>query len=287
MRLDIYLSCRFPEFSRSFLQKFIRRIGIKVNGKLIKKPHAGICENDYFAITHKELQTFIAAKSKQNAAASTALKNALLYSGKTFFVIDKAPYTTTEKITHGFFSVHRLDKDTSGVLVIAKDEKTCDTLQQQWQEKTVKKTYIALVKGEIHPSLGAIEGSIFRSLRNRKKMAISRTTKARKAYTEYRVIRYLSHSALTPIACTLLYIFPKTGRTHQIRVHFAAIGYPVIGDSTYGDKNLNKKFEQLFGLKRQFLHAAKLALTHPATKKRVTFTAKLPEDLEEVLKKLA
>lgn len=185
--------------------------------------------------------------------------------------------------------------------MVAKNQQAQAALQKQWQEKTVQKTYLALVKGQLHPEKGAIEAGIARSQRDRKKMAVSSSVKARAAYTEYKVLKYfpdatsrsftvakqkLPQSSKASIGATLVSLFPKTGRTHQIRVHLSSIGHPIIGDTLYGDEKLNKKNEQEYGLRRQFLHAHKLALKHPSTGKRVTYTSKLPEDLDKALRKL-
>lgn len=218
-----------------------------------------------------------------------------IYKGSGFIVADKPPFIRTEDFSRGFLPVHRLDKDTSGVLVLARDLPTQAALQKQWKERKVKKTYIALVAGLLSPKQGAIEGAIFRSLKDRKKMTVSNSLKARSAYTEYKVERYyeLSGSDFSDqkgggsgAVISLVRFFPETGRTHQIRVHAAAIGYPVIGDFMYGNKKLNAFFEERFGLTRQFLHALRLEFVHPVTKKKIAVEAPLPKDLEDVLKKI-
>lgn len=278
MRLDIYLTQKYKNFSRGFIQKFIRDIGVKINGKLVKKSNFIVLESGKIDIPEKEFAVF--QKSKlPNSVKFPFDKKQIIFEGKDFFVVDKPPFVKTEDIVSGFFPVHRLDKDTSGVLVIAKNPVSQAALQQKWHEREVKKTYIVLIKGQIKPSKGAIEAGIFRSSNDRRKMAVSASKLSRASFTEYEVKKYFENGSL-------LYVYPKTGRTHQIRVHFASIGYPVIGDAIYGDKQLNKRFERVFGLKRQFLHAAELKLKHPVTGKNVIFTSPLPDDLEEVLKKI-
>jgi 23S rRNA pseudouridine1911/1915/1917 synthase len=165
--------------------------------------------------------------------------------------------------------VHRLDKDTSGVMVIARNPVAHENLAAQFKKHTVKKVYLALVRGQVTPEEGIIEAPIGRDTGDRKKMAISGESRGRKALTRYKVIRFLGNH-------TLLEVMPQTGRTHQIRVHLAAIGYPVVGDATYGVKSPV--------LSRQFLHAHKLGFRLPSTDKYVEFTSSLPEDLERALK---
>ncbi len=160
--------------------------------------------------------------------------------------------------------VHRLDKDTSGVLLIAKNDKTHQKYSQLFQDRKVKKTYLALVKGNPKTQKGRIEAGIARHSVDRKKMAVS--NQGRTAITNFEVLEV--HPGFS-----LLKVNIETGRTHQIRVHLASIGHPVIGDSVYGDKALNKKFQEKHGLKRQFLHAQKLEIDGK------TFEAKLPDDL--------
>lgn len=286
MRLDVVLFKQYSKFSRSFLQKFIKRVGVRVNGRLVKKPHNLVKPGDKISVSKKDFDEFLAAQTASSASGTRLNfdKSCILYSGKKFLVIDKPPFICTERAGKGFFLVHRLDKDTSGVLVLARDQVTQAALQNEWQLRRVKKTYIALVKGEVKPERGAIEAGILRSIHNRRKMAVSSSQKAREASTEYEVIKYFPAPSFCSQSLTLLKAFPRTGRTHQIRVHFSSIGYPIIGDGVYGDKKINRCFKKTFGLKRQFLHAAELCFRHPVTKKRVSFKAKLPRDLENIVK---
>ncbi|MBI4994026.1 hypothetical protein HZC21_00050 [Candidatus Peregrinibacteria bacterium] len=276
-RLDIYLTKKLKDFSRSLCQKFIRGAGVEINGSLIKKPNFLVREKDEVKFSIEKFREFIASL-KPAVSDFKILKKNVIYDGKTFFVINKMPFIRSEEIINGFFSVHRLDKDTSGVLVIAKNIVTQARLQKQWHDRIVKKTYVALIKGILKPSKGAISAGISRSAKNRRKMAVSSSNFSRQSFTEYETIKYFDN-------CSLLKVFPRTGRTHQIRVHFASIGYPVIGDKIYGDKQLNKKFERQFGLKRQFLHASELEIIHPSTKKRLVFRSPLASDLKAVLKR--
>jgi len=167
--------------------------------------------------------------------------------------------------------VHRLDKDTSGLILVAKDEATRTALQRQFKRRQVVKTYLALVEDQVQPSEGIIEASIGRDKRQRKKMAVTRS--GREARTTYRATEYFSDH-------TLLEVHPHTGRTHQVRVHLAWLGYPLVGDTVYGRRR------QRLLRSRHFLHAARLRFTHPATGEEVEFEAPLPQKLANVLDQL-
>jgi 23S rRNA pseudouridine1911/1915/1917 synthase len=166
--------------------------------------------------------------------------------------------------------VHRLDRDTSGLMLVAKNSKAQDNLAGQFKSHLVTKAYIALVRGRLTPENGVIEAAIGRHPRNRKKMAV--VEGGREASTEYKVINYIG-------GYSLLEVRPKTGRTHQIRVHLSAIGFPVVGDKVYG---VRSPF-----LSRQFLHASLLGFSLPSTGKYVEFKSELPADLEQALEDLA
>jgi 23S rRNA pseudouridine1911/1915/1917 synthase len=151
-------------------------------------------------------------------------------------------------------------------MMVAKNDAAHADLSRQIKQRSIKKTYIALVLGQLTPERGAIEAPIGRHPGDRKRMAV--VERGREAKTEYRVIKYLDD-------CTLLEVMPETGRTHQIRVHLSAIGHPVFGDHIYGKRS------PILG--RQFLHAHKLGFVLPSTGKFVEFTSELPRELQEVL----
>lgn len=173
--------------------------------------------------------------------------------------------------------VHRLDKDTSGLIVVAKNDKSLEYLAKQWEDRTVDKEYIALVAGTVKEEKGAIEAPIGRSASDRKKMAVRTGSVGRDARTEFEVMQRFPDT-------TLLKVRILTGRTHQIRVHFASIGHPVIGDRTYGNAKLNAVYEEHFGLQRQFLHAQRLVFKMPSTKMEREFVSELPPELEVCLR---
>ena len=167
--------------------------------------------------------------------------------------------------------VHRLDKDTSGLILIAKDSVTRAALQRQFKRRQVAKTYLALVEGQVQPREGVVEAPVGRDKRQRKKMAVVRS--GREARTMYRAIEYFANY-------TLLEVRPHTGRTHQVRVHLSWLGYPIVGDAVYG------RHRQRLLRGRHFLHASRIRFSHPATGEEVEFEAPLPPKLADVLNQL-
>jgi 23S rRNA pseudouridine1911/1915/1917 synthase len=160
--------------------------------------------------------------------------------------------------------VHRLDKDTSGLLVVARDDATHAALQEAVRRREVERAYLALARGRLDSRTGTIDAPIGRAAKQRHRMAVSGAA-SRQARTHFTVLELLA-------AETYLEVRLETGRTHQIRAHFAAIGHPLLGDSTYGG-------EPRYGLGRQFLHAHRLAFAHPATREALSFSSQLPADL--------
>lgn len=185
--------------------------------------------------------------------------------------------------------VHRLDKDTSGLMVVAKDDVTHAHLARQFFERTIERCYLALVWGVPEPASGRIEGALGRDPRDRKRMAVVPPERGKHAVTHYETVEGLAHTALLRFKL-------ETGRTHQIRVHAQHIGHPVLGDATYGGRALcygpvsGKRrafFHNLFeAMPRQALHAHTLGFAHPHTSQRLHFTAGLPADMQHVLDRL-
>jgi 23S rRNA pseudouridine1911/1915/1917 synthase len=177
--------------------------------------------------------------------------------------------------------VHRLDKDTSGVMVVAKEDQAFHHLTKQFKSRTVEKVYSAIVYGKFGPSEGLIDSAIGRHPTERKRMS-TRTKRGRAAVTRWKKVEEFD-------GCTLLEIFPQTGRTHQIRVHFSSIGHPVLGDPLYGRKGRPGAIRDFMlkecvkRINRQALHAQRLKFTHPRTEERMEFVAPIPQDMKEAL----
>jgi 23S rRNA pseudouridine1911/1915/1917 synthase len=176
--------------------------------------------------------------------------------------------------------VHRLDKATSGLMVVAKNDQAHDFLARQFKAREVKKRYLALVYGGLKKAAGVIDVSLGRDPFARTKIS-TRSRHLRKALTRYETIRDYRDF-------TYVRIFPQTGRTHQIRVHFQHLGHPVVGDETYGGKAIQRirdpdVVESIQALKRYFLHADSLTFTHPDTGEKVSFKIELPKELAELI----
>jgi len=172
--------------------------------------------------------------------------------------------------------VHRLDKDTSGLILVAKNDHALRYLQAQFKARTVEKVYLALVEGQIQPPEAIIDAPLGRDPRQRKKMSVitNRSAKARPAQTRYSTIsKFEEH--------TLVECFPQTGRTHQIRVHLAYMGYPIVGDAVYGRR------KQRISIERHFLHASQLTFQRPSDELALTFSAELPPELQSILDQLS
>ena len=185
--------------------------------------------------------------------------------------------------------VHRIDKDTSGLIVVAKNNVTHENLSKQFNEHTIHRIYQLMVWGKLRPQSGKIETLITRSSRNRQLMEVG-ITKGKKAITNYKTLEVFENDktpTLSLIECKL-----ETGRTHQIRVHMSYKGNNILGDKKYKKKfkkfkNIDSDLEQsILNLDRQFLHAKTIGFTHPVTGKKLEFTSNLPQDLNIVLKKL-
>lgn len=299
-RLDMFLVEQLKSVSRSHIQKMIKNGEVFVNMRT-KKPGYVLTNDDVVTVNDEK---------KDNELIAENIDIPILYEDKEVFVVNK-PYgmvvhpvdggqVTTGTLVNAVLNrikvdqfdnlrpgiVHRLDKDTSGVLIVAKNKKAYEILVEQFKTRKVKKYYIAMVYGILRHPEGIIESPIGRAVVNRKKMCVSHECDGKMAISIYKTLKTFKLDK-GRYSCSLLEIQIKTGRTHQIRVHMSAIGHPVVGDSTYGNRKLNNYFTKKFGLIRQFLHAQKLKFISPATKKEVTVTAFPPSDLENVIKLLS
>lgn len=176
--------------------------------------------------------------------------------------------------------VHRIDKDTSGLLVVAKSDKAHEGLARQFKDHSIDRLYAAIVYGIPAPGSGTVDARIGRSDADRKKMAVHREGRGKHAVTHYRVMERLRGAAM--VECRL-----ETGRTHQVRVHMAHLGHPLIGDPVYGrDRKGFKSILETLGFKRQALHAKRLGFIHPVTEEPLAFDSPLPADMQELLSEL-
>lgn len=283
-RLDKVLSELDTDLSRSQIKELIKNKHIKVNGK-IEKPKYNVKENDEITVEPQapqqlklevenipldivyEDEDVIVVNKPQGMVVHPApghaqhtLVNALLYH---------SPLSTI----NGTFRpgiVHRIDKDTSGLLMVAKNDMAHRSLAAQLKAKTNKREYLALVYGNINEDQGTIDAPLGRNPKDRKQQAV--IADGRKAITHFEVLKRYGNYTL--VKCIL-----ETGRTHQIRVHMKYIGHPLVGDTLYGPR-------KVIGTSGQFLHAAVLGFTHPRTSKEMLFSAPLPENFQKFLDKL-
>lgn len=296
-RIDVVLAVRLPAFSRSQIQRLIRTGRVLVNEEVVKasfKPKTG-----------DQIRVEVPAPSSPTLRPEK-IPLSILYETPDFLVLNKpaglvvhpAPGHENGTLVNALLYhvrdlsgiggvlrpgiVHRLDKDTSGVLLVAKNDLAHEELSRLFKHGKIRKTYLALVKGEPAQREGKIDLPIGRHPVRRKTMSVvSRSGKS--ALTLYEVVhRFRS----LPISCLVVRI--KTGRTHQIRVHLSAIGHPVIGDRTYGRKNVTRMINHYGDLvERQLLHALKLEWHDPRTGGWISVTAPIPEDMNRVLAFLA
>jgi len=285
-RIDKYIAAEVPDLSRSLIQRLIREGLVTVNGAMTKA--------SYRVKAGDEISIRVPPPEEMELVAEPIPLD-IIYEDQDIIVVNK-PAGMVVHPAYGHRSgtlvnailahcpelagldgtqrpgiVHRLDKDTSGLIIVAKNEAAKQSLQRQFKGREVRKVYLALVEGRLEPERGIIEAPIGRDPKRRKRMAV--VPGGREARTEFRVLeRFPAH--------TLVEVEPKTGRTHQVRVHFTFIGHPVAGDRVYGFR------KQRLELERQFLHAQTLGFKLPSSGRYVEFTAELPEDLREILEGL-
>jgi len=290
-RLDRYVAGRLPELSRSAAQRLIEEGHVNVNGanrRASYNLHSG------------DTVTVLIPPPKPMELQPEALPLDVIYEDKDILVLNKAAGMVVHPGAGNYSGtmvnailahcpdlkgvggvvrpgiVHRLDKDTSGVIIVAKDDDAIHFLQRQFKQRTVKKTYIALLIGRLSQTNGLIDAPIARHRVHRRRMAVMRDGKNSRTRWEVNA-RYLDDQNQS---YTLVDVDLLTGRTHQIRVHFSWLGYPLVGDDTYGPSRGR------FDAPRQFLHAASLTIRHPQSDEEMVFTAPLPDDLSLVLQKL-
>lgn len=210
------------------------------------------------------------------------------YEDGALFVINKPPgLECAPGNFSGLWLCHRLDKGTSGVLILAKSEKVRDRVQEQFKRRVVEKIYRVLVHGTPVPAQGVVDQSIARVSGVGKFGITGESDQGRAAYTEYKTLEVLQ-SVLSDHkfrSYAGLEVYPRTGRTHQIRVHFKSLGHSVVGDQLYASAR-ERREDQMIPCPRQFLHALSIKVTHPETGAALCFRADLAEDLERVLEKL-
>ena len=296
-RLDTYLASQIQTWSRARLQRLIENEDVVVNGRSVKSSYklrkgdevevelvvsaAEIFEpqNIPIDIVHEDEVMIVVNKTAGLVVHPAAGTHSGTLANALAFHFQNLP-GSTGSIRPGI--VHRLDRDTSGLLVVAKTEEALENLSDQFRDRTVFKSYVALVHGRVEDAAGRIDQPLARDPGNRTRMAVVRS--GRSALTLYKARKHYDRF-------TLLNVELKTGRTHQIRVHLAWLHHPVVGDETYGggrDNNIQdaRLRSRVRNLGRHFLHAERLAITHPNTGARLEFHAPLPDELSRLLTQL-
>ena len=290
-RLDLYLVRKGPGLSRSQVRRLLNEGYIQLNGE-VPKPSQKIQPGD--------MVTLIVPPPRPLDLAPQALPLNIVFQDDELIVVDKpagltvhpGPGHPSHTLVNALLAlcpdlkgiggtlrpgiVHRLDKNTSGLMVVAKSSLAHDKLSAQLKERSVRKGYLALAWGVVKPTEATIEAPIGRDPRNRKRMAVVQG--GRQALTRYKVVQ-------SPANHSLAEVFPETGRTHQIRVHFASIGHPLVGDALYGGRSGDKGTLPL-AQDRHFLHAYLLGFRHPVTARYLEFNSPLPEDLRQMMETL-
>ncbi|MFW5988564.1 MAG: RluA family pseudouridine synthase [bacterium] len=288
MRLDKFLATENKKLSRSYIQTLIDEGNVTINGKAYKAS---------YRLKEKDIINLVVPDPKKSKIEAVEMDLDIIYEDQDIIIINKkanlvvhpVPGNWDNTLVNGLLAytkdlsgingikrpgiVHRLDKDTSGAIVVAKNDQSHRNLIQQFKNREIKKIYHAIVKGKLSHEKGIIDAPIGRNPVERKKMAVTKEN-SKKAVSEFKVLkRYKNH--------TYLQLKLLTGRTHQIRVHLSYLGHPILGDDKYG-----KRKTKDFAVKRQMLHARLLAFNHPGTGEFMEFKAELPADFKKILKEL-
>lgn len=286
-RLDVFLSKIFEDKSRSYIQKLIEGSHILVNDKE-KKSNYKLNSNDIITVELPEVQELVVEAENIPLDIMYEDEDVVVINKPQGIVVHPAPGNYKGTLVNALLYhcedlsgingvarpgiVHRIDKDTSGILVIAKNDKAHNKLSEQLKNHSMNREYIALVEGRIKQDTGVVDKPIARNPKDRLKMGI--VSGGKRAVTHYQVLERYEKNTL--IKCIL-----ETGRTHQIRLHMSHIGYPIVGDPVYGIK------KQRFNLKGQMLHAKKLGFIHPSTGEYMEFESPLPEYFTHILNLLS
>ena len=305
-RIDIFLNEQNKELSRTRIKNLILKEKLKLNNEIINNPSKKISVGDKIVLQIQE--------QKEPSLKPYAFKLDIVYEDEDLLIINKPSgiimhpgagnydqtivnalihynkdnlSTIGEKLRPGI--IHRIDKDTSGLIVVAKNNESHENLSIQFSNHTITRVYQLLIWGKLRPSSGKIDTFITRSSKNRQMMEVS-NSKGKRAITNYKTIEVFENDktpTLSLVECRL-----ETGRTHQIRVHMTHLGNSIMGDRKYKKKykklkNVDTKLENLiYKLNRQFLHAKTIGFIHPKTKEEMIFSSILPQELENILKLL-
>ena len=302
-RVDQFISNKEKELSRTRIKNLILNKKLKINGRTLKNPSKKVCTNDFISLE--------IPKPKKASLKPFKYKLDIVYEDEDLIVINKPAGIIMHPGAGNFDNtivnalinydknslsnigdelrpgiVHRIDKNTSGLVVVAKNNQAHEHLSKQFNKHSIKRIYQLLIWGKIRPSKGKVETLITRSSKNRQMMEVS-NTKGKKAITNYETLQIFDNDR-TP-TLSLLNCKLETGRTHQLRVHMNYLGNSIVGDDKYKKKfkkikNIDPTLkEKLINLNRQFLHAKILGFIHPKKKEEMIFNSILPQELEIIL----
>ena len=303
LRLDKFLTNKLRTHTRSQIKKVILSKGVKINENIVLSASQKIRGGSHIRVSITE--------NKNDNIKPKKIKVNVVYEDKDIIVVDKPSGLTVHPgagnkdntLVNGLMHlykknlsnlsgpvrpgiVHRIDKETSGLLVVAKNNFTHAKLSEQFSNHSIKRKYLALVWGVIRPLKGKVSTLLTRSKKNRQLMSVSAIS-GKKAITNYKTLKVFNYKNIPKIS--LVECVLETGRTHQIRVHMSHKGNPLLGDNKYGKKKLqfkkidNKFYKILTNFNRQALHAKSLGLLHPTKNKLVNFDSKLPQDFKKML----
>ena len=303
IRLDKYLADNLNDFTRSQIKKIILSKNIKLNKKFINSASEKVKNDDLIEVSFPDKTNIDLKPKKINLDIVYEDNDLIIINKKSGLVVHPGAGNQDKTLVNGLMYlyknnlsningdfrpgiVHRIDKDTSGLIVVAKNNQTHNSLSEQFSNHSIKRKYLALVWGVIRPLNGKIVTLITRSKKNRQLMSVSERL-GKKAITNYKTLKTFSSNGIPRMS--LIECILETGRTHQIRVHLAFKGNPLIGDKKYGKKKqkfkkINSKFEKILSsFDRQALHAKSLGFFHPVKKKFLDFDSKLPSDFKKIL----
>ena len=303
-RLDKFLAAKFSDITRTQIKKIIISKNLSINNKIVSSPSQKVRIGDKIS--------FSISENKNEYIKPEKIKIDIVYEDNDLIVLDKPSgivvhpgagnksgtlvnglvyhYNKNLSDLNGIYRpgiVHRIDKETSGLIVVAKNNFSHAKLAKQFSDHTIKRKYLALIWGVLRPLKGKIITLISRSKKNRQLMAVSEIS-GKKAITNYKTLKVFANDEIPKIS--LVECVLETGRTHQIRVHLSHKGNGLIGDKKYGKqkkmkfKKINKKVEEVLkSFNRQALHAQSLGFTHPSKNRQIEFGSKLPQDFKKIL----
>ena len=290
-RIDKFLSKKHNNFSRSYIQKLIDGDYIQVNNNSIKKSYK-LKKGDIIKVYKKEMEKLDLEPYDLDLNIIYEDKHIIVINKPPNLLVHPSPHEKKKTLVNALLEytddlsgiggvkrpgiVHRLDKDTSGAIVVAKDDKSHKNLVEQFKNRNTEKIYRTIIKGEFKYKDGKIDAPIGRNSNNRTKMAVTKKN-SKKAVTYFEVITKTKKYALLKLKL-------ETGRTHQIRVHLSYLGHPILGDKKYAKNRKDIKLDSK--VKRQLLHSYSLGFYHPINNKWMKFKADIPEDFSEVMAEL-